>query len=120
MLDSAPTTTPAHFPTATSTSLKATSKLVAYIDNNQNSQSSWSTFKMAKSSSRQFYTRGECLRPSDSDKWTKHPSTNRLRNDDETSVIKTNMFFALPINRLFNYLYQERTKAVKLMPYAVS
>lgn len=47
------------------------------------------------------------------------PAPIILGNEDENSFLQTNMFFALPISRLFRYLYLKNTNSVKLSPYAV-
>lgn len=45
------------------------------------------------------------------------PAPIVLGHEEENAVLKNNMFFALPINNLFNYLYNKSTNSVKLSHY---
>ena len=47
------------------------------------------------------------------------PAPIVLGHEDENSFLQTSMFFALPISRLFSYVYLKSTNSVKLSPYAV-
>ena len=47
------------------------------------------------------------------------PAPIVLGNEDDNSFLQANMFFALPISRLFRYVYLKSTNSVKLSPYTV-
>lgn len=98
---------------------KASDKLVAYVDNNTVKALGvpWESRNVIHG---KLIPPGNICVQISQTLGPKIPAPVVLGIEEENDYLKTNMFFALPIGRLFNYVYEKNTNSVKLSPYSLN